>query len=235
MTISVHILPERLADCLKSCYLLRERGQPMTAHAVLTLLQDKEPGGRLSGSVITRAFEQLHTLGYVSYIRYHGVELTEAGEAAAAELVRHQRLLELFLFRVLGLSLEQAAAEAERLEHVLSETLEEHIDALLEHPSEDPHGGPIPTLQGKVHVAPLALLSEVSAGQAVQMQRLLNQEKGLLEYLESLGLVPGAVMCLESRTAYGDVFILRLGERSIPVGADIAAQMQVRLLSKDQE
>jgi DtxR family Mn-dependent transcriptional regulator len=230
MTVSVHSLPERLADCLKLCYLLRERGEHLTAHAVLACLQAKEPGGPPSGSVVTRAFEQLHTLGYVSYTRYHGVALTEAGETAAAELVRHQRLLELFLFRILGLPLDQVATEAERLEHVLSEALEERIDALLEHPREDPHGDPIPDLQGRVRIAPSVRLSEVPVGQVVQIQRLQSQDAGLMHYLESLGLVPGAVVRLESRTAYGDVFMLRIGETSLPVGTGVAAQVQVRLL-----
>jgi DtxR family Mn-dependent transcriptional regulator len=162
------------------------------------------------------------------------VALTESGETAAAELVRHQRLLELFLFRILGMPLDQVATEAEQLEHVLSEALEERIDALLEHPREDPHGDPIPDLQGRVRIAPAVRLSEVPVGQVVQVQRLLSQDAGLMHYLESLGLVPGAMVCMESRTAYGDVFILRMGEVSLPVGAGIAAQVQVRILHESK-
>lgn len=184
---------------------------------------------------MTYAFEQLHTLGYVSHTRYHGVELTEAGEVAAAELVRHHRLLELFLFRVLGLSLEQVAGEAEQLEHVLSEMLEERIDALLDHPSEDLHGNPIPDMCGKVHVAPSVGLPEVSVGKLVRIQRITTEDMELIHYLGSLGLVPGTVARLESRTTYGDVFTLRVEKNIIPVGAVVAASLQVRILQEDNE
>ena len=234
MTAEVHALPVRLADCLKLCYLLREQGESITAHAVLSRLQAREPGGQLSGSVVTHAFAQLHTLGYVSHTRYRGVELTEAGEAAAAELVRHHRLLELFLVRVLELPLDQVDAEAERLEHVLSEVVEERIDALLGYPSEDPHGYPIPDMQGRVRVLPSVKLSEIPVGQAAQVQRLTTQDRNLVRYLETLGLIPGAVVRLESRTAYGDVLTLRLAETSIPIGTGVAAQIQVRALQEQQ-
>ena len=235
MTVEIHTLPTRLADCLKLCYLLRERGEPLTAQAVLIQLQDHEPGGQLSRSVVTRAFEQLHALGYVSHTRYHGVELTAAGERAAAELVRHQRLLELFLFRLLGLPLDQVHAEAEQLEHALSEVLEEHIDAVLGYPTEDPHGDPIPDMQGRVHALPSVPLSSVAPGQLVRVQRLAARDLDLVRYLEELGVVPGAVVALESRTTYGDVLTLRLSERSIPLGTRIAEQVQVRALEEPRE
>lgn len=230
MTAEIHALPVRLADCLKLCYLLRERGEPMTAQAVRTLLQAREPGGQLSASVVTHAFEQLHSLGYVSHTRYHGVEFTEAGEVAAAELIRHHRLLELFLFRVLELPLDRVDAEAERLEHVLSEIVEERIDMLLGYPAEDPHGDPIPDMQGRVHIPPSISLAEVKVGETIRIQRISTHDKELIRYLEALGLVPGAVTFLESRTPYGDVLTLRLGETSLPLGAVVAAHLQVRVL-----
>jgi len=235
MTDEIHALPPRLADCLKFCYLLRERGEPMTAQAVRTMLEAREPTGRLSGSVVTHLFERLHELGYVSHTRYHGVELTPAGEAAAAELVRHHRLLELFLVRVLGIPLDQADAEAERLEHALSKIVEERIDALLGYPSEDPHGDPIPDALGNVHIAPSILLTEVEVGQLVIIQRLTTADADFIRYVESLGLVPGAVVRLEARTSYGDVFTLRIGDTTTPVGAALASRLLVRVLQENQK
>lgn len=230
MTAEIHALPVRLADCLKLCYLLRERGEPMTAQAVRALLQTREPTGRLSGSVVTHMFERLHELGYVSHTRYHGVEFTETGEAAAAELVRHHRLLELFLVRILGIPLDKVDAEAERLEHVLSEVVEERIDALLDYPTEDPHGDPIPDMMGKVHVAPSILLTDVTIGQTVTVQRFMTQDSDFVRYVETLGLVPGAIVHLEDRTSYGDVLTLRINEAGFPVGAFVANNLLVRIL-----
>lgn len=230
MTAEIHDLPVRLADCLKLCYLLRERGEPMTAQAVRALLQTREPTGRLSGSVVTHMFERLHELGYVSHTRYHGVEFTEPGEIAAAELVRHHRLLELFLVRVLGIPLDKVDAEAERLEHVLSETVEERIDELLGYPTEDPHGDPIPDMMGKVHVAPSILLADAAVGQMMTIQRFMTQDPDFVRYVETLGLVPGAIVCLEARTSYKDVLTLRIGEASFAVGAFVANNLLVRII-----
>lgn len=231
MTAEIHDLPVRLADCLKLCYLLQERGEPMTAQAVRTLLEVNEPTGRLSGSVVTHMFERLHELGYVSHTRYHGVEFTELGEAAAAELVRHHRLLELFLVRVLDIPLDQVYAEAERLEHALSELVEERIDALLGHPTEDPHGDPIPDrVGGKVRVAPSIPLAEVAVGERLTIQRITTQDPNLVRYLETLGLLPGVVVCLEARTSYGDVLTLSAGDTNYTIGAVIANHLLVRVI-----
>ncbi len=234
MSAEVHTLPARLADCLKLCYLLREQGEPLTAQAVRTLLEASEPNGRLSGSVITHTFDRLQARGYVSYTPYYGVTFTQAGEAAAAELVRHYRLLKLFLVRVLGVSLDQAGAEAEQLEHALSEVVEERIDALLDHPTEDPHGAPIPDMTGRVQVTPSIKLSEGAVGQLVAIQRITTQDPALLRYLEQMGLVPGATLRLEARTPYGDVLTLRVGDTPFPIGATIANHLLVRVLDQPQ-
>jgi DtxR family Mn-dependent transcriptional regulator len=234
MAHDIHDLPIRLADCLKACYLLRERGEPLTAQAVRTLLEARAPGGRLSGSVVTHLFEHLQARGYVFYTPYYGVELTEAGEAAAAELVRHHRLVKLFLARILKVPLDQVNAEAEQLEHAISEVVEERIDALLGHPTEDPHGDPIPNTMGRVQVAPSVRLSEGAVGQVAVIQRITTQDPALLRYLEMLGLVPGVEICLEARTPYGDVLTLRIGEARFPIGAAVAQHLLVRFVQQHQ-
>jgi DtxR family transcriptional regulator, Mn-dependent transcriptional regulator len=230
MPTEIHELPVRLADCLKLCYLLRERGEPMTAQAVRTLLEAKEPGGHLSGSVLTHAFERLQACGYVSYTRYHGVVFTESGEAAAAELIRHHRLLELFLVRILNVPLDQVNAEAEQLEHVLSELVEERIDILLGHPTEDPHGDPIPDTMGQVQTTPSIKLTQVAVGQFATIQRITTENVDLVRYLETLQLVPGTVVRLEARTTFGDVLTLRIGETHASVSMGVADHLLARVL-----
>lgn len=230
MPSEIHALPVRLADCLKLCYLLRERGESITAQAVRSLLRAKEPSGQLSGSVITHAFEQLHALGYVSYTRYRGVEFTETGEVAAAELVRHYRLLELFLVRILNIPPEQVQTEVERLEHVLSEVIEERIDDLLDHPTKDVHGNPIPDAMGRVHVTPSIRLSQVAIGQQVTIQYVTTRDPTLLHYLETQRMVPGTMLFLEARTAFGDVLTVRIGETTSLISTVIADAILVRAL-----
>jgi DtxR family transcriptional regulator, Mn-dependent transcriptional regulator len=202
----------------------------MTAQAVRTLLEAKEPGGYVSGSVLTHAFEQLQASGYVTYTRYHGVVFTEAGEAAAAELIRHHRLLELFLVRILGVPLDQVNAEAEQLEHVLSEVVEERIDTFLGHPTEDPHGDPIPDPLGRVQTTPSIKLTQVAVGRYVTIQRITTENADLVRYLETLQLVPGTVVLLEARTPYGDVLTLRIGETPVSVSTSVADHLLARLL-----
>lgn len=234
MPHDVQDLPIRLADCLKACYLLREQGEPLTAQALRTLLETKAPGGRLSGSVVTHMFEHLQARGYVFYTPYYGVELTEAGEAAAAKLVRHHRLVKLFLARVLKVPLDQVNTEAEQLEQSISEAVEGRIDALLGHPTEDPHGAPIPNAMGRVQVAPSVRLSEGAVGQVAVIQRITTQDSALLRYLEMLGLVPGVEICLEARTLYGDVLTLRVGDARFSIGAAVAQHLLVRLIQQRQ-
>lgn len=229
MSEAIHTLPTRLADCLKRCYLLRERGEPMTAHGVLPHLQALEKSGTLSSSVVTHTFERLHNLGYVTHTRYKGVEFTEAGEQAAAELVRHYRLLQLFLVRTLGMPLDQVHVEAERIEHALSEGVEERIDAFLGFPTEDPHGDPIPDNMGHIHLLPSFPLTQLVLGQQAIICRLPTQDGTLIRYLDSLGLVPGVVVELAARTSYDDVLTLRLGEQSTLVSTSIAEQVLIRL------
>ncbi len=139
----------------------------------------------------TAMIKRLASVGLVRHEPYHGVSLTEAGTQAALEVIRHHRLLELYLMQALGLSWDEVHAEAERLEHHLSEALEARIDAALGHPTHDPHGDPIPTAALELADEDDRPLSELEHGAAAVIRRVPDGDPGLLRYLAELGFVPG--------------------------------------------
>jgi DtxR family Mn-dependent transcriptional regulator len=123
---------------------------------------------------------------------YRGVELTDAGERIALEVIRHHRLLELYLAETLGLAIDAVHAEADRLEHVLSEELEARIDVALGHPTHDPHGDPIPDADLRVAAGTaLRPLAELVAGDAAVVRRVPDADSSVLRMLSEAGLVPG--------------------------------------------
>jgi DtxR family Mn-dependent transcriptional regulator len=156
------------------------------------------------------------------------VELTDKGLAVALEILRHHRLIESFLAEILDMPWDQVHAEAERLEHALSEELAERIAAKLGQPTHDPHGNPIPTRQGVVPARDAIPLSELSRGAAGTVTRIVQQEQPVLQYLQSLGLVPGAHVTVTAVAPYADVLMVRIGDTSHAVGGTIARRVQVR-------
>ena len=224
-------LPTSALDCLKYMYKLRERGERVTTSAMRERLQAQEPDGQLSEATVTQLFKWLAEQGYADHVPYRGVELTPKGAAAAAELVRHHRLLELYLVRHLGYSWDEVDAEAERLEHVISEAFEDRVDALLGHPTEDPHGDPIPSKGGVVPSRPSRPLSELELGQDAVVRRVSDDDADRLRYLALLGLFPGTHIRLRERAPYGGPLRVEVrGEGGVSehaLGAEIAAEILV--------
>jgi DtxR family transcriptional regulator, Mn-dependent transcriptional regulator len=231
MSPELRELPIRAVDCLKYIYKLRERGERVTTSAMREMLQAQEPSGQLSEATVTQLFKWLAEKDFVVHERYHGVALTPKGEYAASELVRHHRLLELFLVQIMGFSLDAVDAEAERMEHAISEEFEDRIDALLGHPTVDPHGDPIPSKSGEVIAQETQPLSELALGQQAVVQRVSDADADLLRYLSSLGLVPGAHICVHERAPFGGPLRVQVGGpddgAEHAIGPQVAAGVRV--------
>jgi DtxR family Mn-dependent transcriptional regulator len=146
----------------------------------------------------------------LEYERYKGVRLTEMGEKIALEVIRHHRLIELYLSEALGYSWDEVHEEADKLEHFISERFEARIAAALGHPDLDPHGDPIPALDGSIPDRTLVKLSDLAVNHQGTVSRITDQSPEVLRYLSDLGLTPGAEITLIERSPLNDTISVRV-------------------------
>jgi DtxR family Mn-dependent transcriptional regulator len=213
------MVSESAQDYLKAIWKLERTGEMST-----TALADALG---VSPASATAMLKKLASLGLVVHERYHGATLTPAGERMALEVVRHHRLLELYLMQALGLSWDQVHEEAERLEHHLSDQLEVHIDRALGFPTRDPHGDPIPTPELLLQSDEMVCLSDLEAGSMTVVRRVPDGDPELLRYLATLGLVPAeAVTVVDQAPFDGPVTVEVRGARHA-IGRSLAAQIEV--------
>lgn len=180
---SIQELAPRISDCLKVIYTMQERGLKVSTSAVSERL-------RVSDATVTMLFKDFAAVGWVEHVPYRGVRLTELGTRKAMEVIRHHRLLELYLARQLGYSWDKVHEEADKLEHVISEEFEDKIDSLLGYPTVDPHGDPIPSKDGIISTRSGRSLLELQDGQHARVLRVNDQDADKLRYLGQLGLYP---------------------------------------------
>jgi DtxR family Mn-dependent transcriptional regulator len=211
------------ADYLRAIYLLQgEHGSAST-----TALAERL---RITSASVTGMMKKLAAEDepLIRYERYHGAMLTPAGEQAALEAIRRHRLLELFLQQTLGYPWDRVHMEADRLEHVMSEELEDRIAVLLGNPTRDPHGHPIPTKQGNLAAPACRKLSELNAGQQAQVVSVSDDEPALLRYAGELGLVPGAHLTVLQRAPFDGPLAVKVEDRSVePLGRQITDSVLV--------
>src|ERR671915_2379951 len=237
-------------DYLKHIYVAEsERDRSSERRGSGGLVSTKDLARRLdvSAASATNMLKRLHNLGLVRHVPYQGATLTDAGRKIALEVIRHHRLLETYLAEALGVSWDRVHEEAEVLEHFLSDHLEDRIAALLGHPTEDPHGHPIPARD--LGSPPLAgpRLSDLGPGEVGLIAEVSDRDSALLRYLADLGLFPGVRVRVLQVAPFGGPITLVLGGedragapgedgpgREVAVGVEAAGQVFVEAVARGQ-
>ena len=208
-------LTDAMQDYLREIYKLRLEGRRATTSAIAERMGVRPPSA-------TAMVKRLAALGLVEHERYRGAELTPAGERVALEVIRHHRLLELYLSQALGLSLDEVHSEADRLEHALSEELEARIDRSLGYPTHDPHGDPIPDAKLRIDRGQLRTLASLEPGDVATIRRVPDDDDALLRYLADHALVPGKTVTLTRAEPFGGPLILRVGKAEHAISRELA-------------
>jgi DtxR family Mn-dependent transcriptional regulator len=167
----------------------------------------------VSAASATNMLKKLDSMGLVVQVPYRGTELTESGRKIALEVVRHHRLLETYLAEALGVPWDEVHAEAEVLEHVLSERLEDRIATLLGHPEWDPHGHPIPGKDGSMPPASRRTLWDGGDGEKLAVERVSDEDPKVLRYLAGVGVRPGARVEVVRRGPVAGPLFVRVVDR----------------------
>jgi DtxR family transcriptional regulator, Mn-dependent transcriptional regulator len=215
-------LTAAVEDYVKAVYMLESSGEAASTNALAARLD-------VTPAAVSGMLRKLAALGLVEHEPYHGVHLTERGRLVALEVIRHHRLLELFLVESLGMGWDEVHAEAEVLEHVLSEGLEELIAAKLGNPTLDPHGDPIPSRE-------LAIADDVDTRDLYQLEpggqgtfvRVSDADPEMLRFLTQRGITPGARLEVLERQPFEGPLSVRVGKRVHVLGALLARAIQVR-------
>ena len=217
---SKKILTSAHEDYLKAIYLLMAEGQKVNNSALANELE-------VSPASTTNMVKKLAELELVKYEPYQSITLTEAGRQVALEVLRHHRLLELYLHQKLNLPWDQIHAEADRLEHVISESLEDAIAAALGNPTIDPHGDPIPSKDGYVETITGVPLSAAELDLPYRLVRVLLQDADRLNYLGSLGLYPNATVILLKRAPFAGPLLININGDHHALAHDMAELLLV--------
>ena len=206
-------------DYLKKIYKLQTDRVATTSEIANVL--------NVTSASVTNMLKRLANMGFVEYTSYKGVKLTDSGKKVSLKLIRKHRLLELFLHKILDYSWDQVHDEAEALEHHISARFEEQINKLLNYPSHDPHGDPIPTKDGVLPKSASISLSQIEGKGSFVIDWVGHDDPELLRYLEKLGLLPGVNISVVKIEPYGGPYIIKVKNEQKMVGVEAAKSIHV--------
>jgi DtxR family Mn-dependent transcriptional regulator len=220
---STSIRTPAVEDYAKAIYALERRdGEAVTTNALADRLG--VTAASASGMV-----KRLGELGLVEHEPYRGVSLTDDGRRVALEVMRHHRLLELYLVQTLGVPWDRVHQEAEVLEHVLSEELEELIAAKLGDPTHDPHGDPIPTRDLKIEEGMTQSLQTLEVGARGTFARVSDSDPEMLRFLAERGIAPGGALEVVDKQPFDGPLFVRFGDHVHVLGGALARAMRVEV------
>ncbi len=220
---------EAIENYAKAIYALEQRGdRAVTTNALAERLH-------VTPASASSMVKKLDDLGLVTHVPYKGVKLTDSGRRVALEVLRHHRLLELYLAESLGVPWDRVHDEAEVLEHVLSDELEELIAAKLGNPTRDPHGDPIPNENLEIEEGATECLASLAPGARGVFVRVSDSDPGMLRYLAELGITPGEQFEIVDRQPFGGPLFARFAGEVHVLGGELAAAMRVEVDNTSEE
>jgi len=220
------MLSQAVQDYLKAIYKLQEQGGAVSTTALAAAME-------VTAASATGMVKKLASLRLARHSPYQGVVLSKAGQKVALEVIRHHRLLELYLAEALGYSWDKVHEEAERLEHVISEEFEEKIFEALGRPTRDPHGDPIPAQDGSVAAAEHDRLADLEPGTKGIIRQVSDRDAEMLRYLGRRGLVLDTVLEVVDKAPFNGPLTVRTGRSSHILGRELARHIWVKRRTKD--
>src|SRR5579862_1978781 len=222
------LISSAIEDYAKAIYALQSRGEESGGQVAVSTNALAERLGVTAASA-SGMVKRLGEMGLVLHEPYRGVTLTDEGRRVALEVMRHHRLLELYLVQSLGVPWDRVHAEAEVLEHVLSEELEELIAAKLGDPTVDPHGDPIPTRELEIEEGPTVPLQALGAGDRGTFTRVSDSDPEMLRFLTGRGIAPGDQLEVIDKQPFEGPLFVRFGENVHVLGGALARAMRVEV------
>lgn len=212
-------LSQSVEDYLKAIYILQSEGKSATTTNIAKALD-------VSSASVTNMLKRLAKMNLLDHESYKGAKLTSAGNKIALEVLRHHRLLELYLKEIMGYSWDEVHDEAENLEHHISEQFEDRIAELLNHPTHDPHGDPIPSKDGVMPERAQLSIAEAEIEMPYIIGRVKDQDPELLRYLEKIGVLPGSKIEVLEKAPFNGPIRVRLEENfEQTIGQAVASEV----------
>ena len=220
------MISQAIEDYLKSIYKL-QHSSTEKERVTTSVIADRMEVAAASATNMIKKLAEMHLLVHTPY---QGVELTEAGEKIALETIRHHRLIELYLAQALGYPWDQIDAEADRLEHAISEEFEDRIDKALGYPTIGAHGEPIPTKQGQIEDLEYPRLSDLDTGQPAIIRRVSDRNPEMLRYMEQMGLQLGTRVEVCEKAPFSGPLQLKINaDKEESLGLEVAHNIFVDL------
>lgn len=215
---------EAVENFIKSVYMLQQQHERASTNALKDVLNISAPS-------VTDMAKRLVEIGLVDYVKYQGVKLTEKGEAMALNLVRRHRLIELYLAQELGYALHEVHEEADNLEHAVSDRFILAVDAKLGYPQFDPHGDPIPHIDGTITRRNLSPLSQLPLATPARVSRLISSDPQMLQHTVDRGFSLNTEVEVTARDPFEGPLTIRVENQQTVIGYNVAESILVEVMS----